>query len=82
MDAELIAAILALLNKPKDEVLPELDKQAADNPLLAGRILAFRNFIAECYAALPGNAVAGAVEVFHLFATGSGPSDPDIGDTF
>lgn len=81
MSPELLAQLLALLERPKPEVLDELDAIAARNPLVADKVGALKGFLVTCYEALAGNTVAGIAEAVALFKTGSGPVDPDIGDT-
>lgn len=81
MNPELLAELLGLLERPRGEVMDELDGIAARNPLVADKVGALKGFLGACYQALAGNTVAGIAEAVALFKTGSGPIDPNIGDT-
>jgi hypothetical protein len=81
LDPKLVEQVIGLLEKPAEVVLPALEKYATENPKVSPQVNALRNFLAEAYGAVPGNAVAGWREVLDIINTGSGPVDSNLGDT-
>lgn len=73
----IVDAIIALLQRPKEGVMEELDEAAEANPLVADKIVAFKAFLGKLYDILPGRAVEGFREVVALIQTGSGPVSHD-----